>query len=644
MATFASMAPLASAVSYLLPQRSAPTRRDYDVVRAIRESAAALQDATDQQLADRTRQLRHAVQSGASPTSAAVLPVASALVFEAARRVLGISFYDVQLLAGLALSRGKIAEMQTGEGKTFVAALPAFTQALRGKGVHVLTVNDYLARRDFELVEPVFRLLEMSAGFLKSSDPPESKRQAYACDITYGAGYEFGFDYLRDQASLLARRKPRLGQQYRERLAGRCSSPTSGVQREFAFCVVDEIDSVLIDEATTPLLLSGSAAQEAADNHAYSIAQEASAALVDGQDYTIDEATHQVSLTSHGVRALADFGRRAARHSLMRPWTVYVRQSLQARILLKRDVDYIVDEEKVLLVDKNTGRILPDRSWRDGLHQAVEAKEGLPISPEQQPLAQITRQRFFRLYDGMCGMTGTASGNEGELKHFYGLPVVIIPTRKQQLRKYLPTRYFASQASKFAAILAEIKRLHATRQPVLVGTRTIEVSETLAAGLRAQQTPFRLLNGKQDEEEAQIVARAGEAGAVTVATNMAGRGTDIKLGPGALELGGLHVIGTERHESTRVDRQLVGRAARQGDPGSCQFFVSAEDSLLKLHAPSLGERMKRLADDGELSTDCSPEIAKVQANVERSNFAQRQQMFAHDRWLERVLSTLAEER
>jgi preprotein translocase subunit SecA len=308
-------------------------------------------------------------------------------------------------------------------------------------------------------------------------------------------------------------------------------------------------------------------------------------------------------------------------------------------------VDYVVDEKEktILLVDKNTGRIFTDRCWREGLHQAVQVKEELPITPEQQPVGHITRQRFFHLYPGKCGMTGTATGNERELQYFYRLPVTVVPTRKPNQRHECKTRYFADQSAKMAAIVDEIDRIHTTGQPLLVGTRTIEVSQALAERLRERQIPFQLLNGRQDEAEAAIVSRAGHVGTVTIATNMAGRGTDIKLGPNVDQLGGLHVIGSERHESARVDRQLVGRAARQGDPGSCQFFVAADDQLVALHAPAVAHRMRRAAGSGEASTDFSSEIARLQRKVEQLHFQQRRQMFAHDRWLDQVLSTLAEE-
>ncbi|MCA9215239.1 MAG: hypothetical protein KDB27_19360 [Planctomycetales bacterium] len=632
---------LRGAWSSLWPSVRQPTRSDHGLIDSIRACVDDMRKISDDALKEQAKQLRDSVSAGAAPNSKDVLIRGSAVVCDALRRVMGIEYYDVQLLAGITLSRGNIAEMQTGEGKTFVSALPAFVHALTGNGVHVMTVNDYLAQRDFELIAPVFRQLGMTIGSLKSSDSPDVKRQAYNCDVTYGAGYEFGFDYLRDQAALIGQGKPRLGSRYRDQLRGFKNNSVQSIQRGFAFCVIDEMDSVLIDEATTPLLLSGGGPQRATAE-AYLIARQTAEELVENEHFAVSGSPPRIILTQPGIERIAASGNVAAKHGLLRPWVVYVRNAVQAERLLKIDVDYVVSDGKIVLVDKHTGRLFADRSWRDGLHQAVEVKEGLTPSEEQRPVGHITRQRFFRLYDGKCGMTGTATGSENELQHFYHLPVVVIPTRKPNQRKQLPTRYFVDQDSKLDAITAETIHVHATGQPILVGTRTIETSELLAERLKEKGVPFQLLNGKQDEEEADIVSRAGAKGAITIATNMAGRGTDIGLGPGVPELGGLHVIATEHHESARVDRQLIGRSARQGDPGSYQFFVSADDQLISLHAPSLARRIKQSAGSGvEAEADFSHEIAKVQRQVDRLGLAQRQQMFAHDHWLEQVMSTLA---
>jgi preprotein translocase subunit SecA len=517
-----------------------------------------------------------------------------ALVLEAARRSLGIDYYDVQILAGLALARGGIAEMATGEGKTFVAAFPAFIHALAGRGVHVMTVNSYLAERDAVLMSPLFQRLGLTLGLLRSSAEPDEKRSAYQCDITYGPGYEFGFDYLRDQLALIQGAKRRLGESFRELIGKRQMGAHESVQRDRAFAIVDEADSVMIDEATTPLVLSGSDAAPANSPHVYLAARRSAASLIVERDYVVDASLKAVRLTDTGAQHALAHADPVAMRSLDRPWPCYVEQALFATILLERDVDYVVSDGKVVLVDEFTGRIFADRTLREGLHQAVEAKEGLAITAETQPLARISRQRFFRLYSGLCGMTGTATGSEAELREAYGLSVTRIPTRLPCRRLVLPTRYFSSATAKWSAVVDEVERMHHTRRPVLVGTRTIEASELVSRHLQVRALPVQLLNGRQDEEEARIVARAGQAGSITIATNMAGRGTDIKLGPGIAELGGLHVIATELHEARRIDRQLFGRGGRQGDPGTLEAMISLEDELIRIYLDGLGTLPKRL--------------------------------------------------
>jgi preprotein translocase subunit SecA len=577
------------------------------------------------------------------PTGLEVITPSFALFAEALRRTLGICCYDVQLIAGLALSRNTIAEMETGEGKTIAAALAAFAYALSGRGVHVMTANAYLARRDQELLRPVYELLNVSSGLLRRDASAQRKRAAYACDVTYGPGYEFGFDYLRDQLGLLARPKRRLGEDYRALLQGRDRGQTQTVQRGHRFAIVDEADSVMIDEATTPLILSGASSPEAPNPNVYLAAMQVADRLEAGRDFVLDADARILHLTEQGVDNTCTCAAEVARNGLERPWIDYVRQALRAKLLLQRDVDYVVDQQSVLLVDQNTGRIFANRSWRDGLRQAVEAREGIPITPENQSVAHVSRQRYLWLYHGLSGLTGTAAGSEREFWRFYHLPVVAVPLRTPSIRRILPTRFFIDRRSKWAAIAAEVQRIHQTGQPVLAGTRTIQDSETLARQLEAKDVPFHLLNGKQDEQEACIVARAGEPGAITVATNMAGRGTDIKLAHRVPQLGGLHVIGCEPHESARVDRQLIGRCARQGDPGSCQFFASAEDRLIAAHSPRLARRMRRLAQpNGEIAADLSSEIASLQQRIERKHFSARRRLVARDHWVEEVLSKLAE--
>jgi preprotein translocase subunit SecA len=398
----------------------------------------------------------------------------------------------------------------------------------------------------------------------------------------------------------------------------------------------------MLDEATTPLVISGCDEPLSRSPAAYVEACRVGRLLSEGTDFTIDRDAGRVWLTDTGLQRAAAEVDADALQSLCRPWPNYVERALVAELLLQRDCEYIVKGDKIVLVDEFTGRLFSDRTLRDGVHQAVQAKEGLPISAETQPVAHISRQRFLRLYRGLCGMTGTATGSERELRRAYGVNVTAIPTRLPCKREVYPTRYFATEAAKWNAIALEIARLHATDRPVLVGTRTIDASEKLAARLRLERLPFQLLNGRDDAVEAGIISRAGQTGTITIATNLAGRGTDIKLGQGVAQLGGLHVIGTERHESARVDRQLIGRSARQGDPGSCQFFVSAEDHLITHYGPWLGQFMKELG-SGEIARDLSRKLRPVQKHAERLAYALRARLLKQDRWQQRVLDQLASE-
>jgi preprotein translocase subunit SecA len=633
--------PLTAALKFLRPYAVRPANHDHALVARIRQQAEGLRSVTDRQLAERTAELRRRVQAGEAVTSPSVLVPTHALVYEAARRVLGIELYPVQLLGGLALSRGSIAEMQTGEGKTFAAMLPASLLALAGGGVHVATVNAYLARRDYELLRPTYQLLGFSVGLVDAETDSPAKRVAYAADITYGPGYEFGFDYLRDQVTLLSRHKHQLGESFRARLRGRCGDGVEPVQRGHAVAIIDEADSVLIDEATTPLILASGGDRPAVNADVYHAAARVAESLEAGQHFVNDKAADALHLTQAGIERIASPDATIPRRGLDRPWRVYVEQALRAECLFRRDVHYVVLDDQIQLVDQYTGRIFTDRSWRDGLQQAVQAKEGVRITTETESIARITRQTFFRMYKALAGMTGTTRGAERELRDVYGLNVVVIPPNRPCRRTVMPARAFADSASKEQAILAEIQRLHAARQPILVGTADIDASPRLARCLDHRQLSCQLLNGKQDAEEAAIVAQAGQVGTVTIATNMAGRGTDIKLGPGAVDLGGLHVIAVEPQESQRVDRQLMGRAARQGDPGSSQLFASADDTLFCRHAPALAEQIRRLAaPHGEVRKDLSREIQRTQQRVERDNARKRREMFARDRWIEDVLAHL----
>jgi preprotein translocase subunit SecA len=531
------------------------------------------------------------------------------------------------------MCRGMIAEMATGEGKTICASLPAVFHALRGQSVHLATPNAYLATRDCELLTPVYRMLDCSIGLLKEGAPEEEKRGVYACDIVYGTGYEFGFDYLREQLAGIARSRGGLGSHYRNILRGSVTSE-SGYRARHGVAIIDEIDSVMIDEACIPLIISeGGAADKESSAGPYAEAIRIAEQLCEESDYLIDREAHTVSLTKSGrVKAHTELGDESP-GELQRAWSVYVEQALQALLVLTKDVDYVTSDGKIVLVDGATGRLCPDRNLSEGLHQILEVKEKLSHTAELRTSARITRQRFFRMYDLLCGMTGTAMESRWEFWRTYGLRVAKVPLRRPLQRKQLPPRYFVDAASKWQAAVDDIKRMHATGRPILVGSRTIENSEVLAKHLDEVGVPYQLLNGKQTADEADVVSRAGHVGAVTIATNMAGRGTDIKLAPGVADMGGLHLLAIEPNESLRVDRQLIGRVGRQGDPGSYQFFVSADDALLLRFGESLSRRMKSMRNlNGEICADLSRSVRIVQKRSEAAGAQQRRLLTAADQW------------
>ena len=576
-----------------------------DRIEALEPSISALTDAA---LRDKTEEFKTRLTEG--ETLDDLLPEAYAVVREAAKRVLGMRHFYVQLVGGIVLHRGDIAEMKTGEGKTLVATLPAYLNALTGKGVHVVTVNDYLARRDREWMGQVFEFLGMTVGLNENGMTPEEKRAAYQADITFGTNNEFGFDYLRDNMVLY---------------------PEQIVQRELHFAIVDEVDSILIDEARTPLIISGQA-NKATD--LYYKADQLVRRLKPGDDYTIDEKTRTVTLTESGVDKAESFlgidNLYDARNITVNH---HVQQALKAHVLMKRDRDYVVNEDGVVIVDEFTGRLMHGRRYSDGLHQAIEAKEGLQVQRESMTLATITLQNYFRLYQKLAGMTGTAKTEEEEFRKIYGMSVVQIPTHKPMIRKDLSDVLYRTEDAKFRAVVEEIVRRHAKGQPVLVGTVSIDKSEKLSRMLKKRGIPHQVLNAKNHAKEAEIIAQAGQRGAVTIATNMAGRGTDIVLGQGVAELGGLHVIGTERHESRRIDNQLRGRSGRQGDPGSSQFFLSLEDDLLRRFAPEwLREWMKnQMVDDTPIEGKrFSRSIESAQKKVEGINFDTRRWALQYD--------------
>jgi preprotein translocase subunit SecA len=546
----------------------------------------------------------------------------------------------VQLIAGMVLARGQLAEMQTGEGKTIAAALPAFVHALKGQGVHIITANSYLAARDCTMLSPAFELLGVTARLLPERGEPAQKQAAYRADITFGTGYEFGFDYLRDQVKLRQRAEAPLGQAVLDRLYG-VDEEAGFLQRGLAFAIIDEIDSVLLDDAVSPLVLSDPSARFAPDALANRLARETVLTLEKDRDYRLRLIGEDLELTPLGLERIHARLSAVPLHVLQRPWAEYVRQAILAECCYRRDVHYVVRQGRVRIVDESTGRIFEDRHWRDGLHQAIEAKEGLEITAEQVPVAQITRQRYFRLYPKLCGMTGTATGSEAEFSAFYHLNVVSIPLRTPCRRQVLPARYFADAQAKWRAVAQAACEHQKTGRPVLIGTRSIAESEALSVCLNAAGLAHQLLNGCQDEEEARIIERAGEPGTVTIATNMAGRGTDIKLSRDALSQGGLHIIGTERHDSRRIDRQLFGRSARQGDPGSAQFFLSAADHLIAECEPRLARLMKRSADaQGEVHIPVTPLVDRAQNRREQSLFRSRRELFRADQDRETLLHRL----
>ncbi|EJG0026274.1 MULTISPECIES: preprotein translocase subunit SecA [Vibrio] len=631
-------------------------RRLRKIVKEINNYEPTFEALSDEELKAKTVEFRERLEKG--ETLDKLLPEAFATVREASKRVYGMRHFDVQLIGGMVLNAGQIAEMRTGEGKTLTATLPAYLNALAGKGVHIVTVNDYLAKRDAETNRPLFEFLGMTVGVNVPNMPPQEKKEAYQADILYGTNNEFGFDYLRDNMAFRSEDR---------------------VQRERFFAVVDEVDSILIDEARTPLIISGPA-EDSSElytrinlliPHLKKQDKEDSEEYRGDGHYTVDEKSKQVYLTETGQEYVEELlvknGLMEEGDTLYSPTNIsmlhHVNAALRAHVLFERNVDYIVtDEGEVVIVDEHTGRTMPGRRWSEGLHQAVEAKEGVKIQNENQTLASITFQNYFRLYEKLSGMTGTADTEAFEFQSIYGLETVVIPTNKPMIRNDMPDVVYRTEAEKFAAIIEDIKERVAKGQPTLVGTVSIEKSELLSNALKKAKIKHNVLNAKFHEKEAEIVAEAGMPGAVTIATNMAGRGTDIVLGGSwqskvealanptqeqidaikaewkvvhdqVLDAGGLHIIGTERHESRRIDNQLRGRSGRQGDAGSSRFYLSMEDSLLRIFT---SDRMASLIqsgmEEGEAieSKMLSRSIEKAQRKVEGRNFDIRKQLLEYD--------------
>jgi preprotein translocase subunit SecA len=584
-------------------------KKFYKISNQVEALEEQFKQLSEEQLQGKTAEFKERIANGETLDS--LLPEAFATVREAASRTLGMRHFPVQIIGGIILHQGNIAEMKTGEGKTLVATLPAYLNALSGKGVHIITVNDYLATRDADWMNHIYSYLGLSVGLVIHEMTHAEKKQAYACDITYGTNNEFGFDYLRDNMVL---RKDQM------------------VQRNLNYAIVDEVDSILIDEARTPLIISGSSQES---TKLYLQADVFVRRLKNEADFTTDEKARTVTLTEDGVtRAesyfgienLSDLGNMELLH--------HINQALKANYMMKRDVDYVVNDGEIVIVDEFTGRLMPGRRYNEGLHQAIEAKEHVKVARESVTLATITFQNYFRMYEKLSGMTGTAKTEEQEFRTIYQMDVVNVPTNMPLIRDDMHDVVYKTEHAKFDAVVEEIKERHQTGQPILVGTISIEKSELLSKMLNKQKIKHQVLNAKQHQKEAEIISGAGQMNAVTISTNMAGRGTDIVLGDGVKELGGLHIIGTERHESRRIDNQLRGRAGRQGDPGSSQFFVSLEDDLMRMFG---SERTMGLMDKIGLEEDMPIEsgmltkgIENAQKNVEGRNFGIRKYVLQYD--------------
>jgi len=631
-------------LSQLLDPNEREVKRHLSVARAINALEPELKELDDAGLRARSDELRGRAREGQDLDE--LLIEAFALCREAGRRAVGLRHFDVQLVGGIVLHQGKIAEMKTGEGKTLVASLALYLNALAGKGVHLVTVNDYLARRDAGWMAPIYHLLGMTVGvnvgstatyvydpeYLDETHPdprlqhlrPASKKEAYGADITYATNSELAFDYLRDNMA---------------RDLEQCS------QRDLNYGIVDEVDSILIDEARTPHIISGQS-DESTDKY-YQYARWA-ARLTEGEDFEVDLKHKSASLTETGIAKMERWTGIKNIYDLENVIEAHqINQALKAKALFLRDRDYLVKDAEVVIVDEFTGRTMPGRRWSDGLHQAVEAKEGVKVQQEQKTIATITVQNYFRQYEKLAGMTGTAMTEAEEFHKIYKLDVVAIPTHRDMIRNDSPDVIYKSEKSKFEAVIEEIIEMNQQKRPVLVGTVSVEKSERLARMLERRGVKHNVLNAKQHEREAGIIAEAGQPAAVTIATNMAGRGTDIVLGPGVTDVGGLHIIGTERHESRRIDNQLRGRAGRQGDPGSSKFFISLEDDLMKIFGPA-ADRIGRLMDSLEVEPIEHPWVARsiagAQKKVEGMHFDARKHVVEYDDVMNKQRQIVYEER
>ncbi|WP_411953881.1 preprotein translocase subunit SecA [Alkalibacillus sp. S2W] len=595
-------------------------RKTADQIEALESNTKLLSDT---ELQAKTTEFKNRYEAGESLD--ALLPEAYAVVRESANRVLGMRPFYVQLIGAIAIHHGDIAEMKTGEGKTLASTMPAYLNAISGKGVHIITVNDYLASRDAEDMGELYNWLGLTVGLNTNELDKEEKREAYDADITYGTNNEFGFDYLRDNMVL-----------YKERR----------VQRELNFAIVDEVDSILVDEARTPLIISGSQKKSQTN---YVQADGFVSQLTPEEDYTFDDQSRNVQLTESGITKAENYFNIENLYDLNNvSLTHHINQALKARVVMQRDTDYVVEEDQVVIVDQFTGRLMKGRRYSDGLHQAIEAKEDLQIQKESMTLATITFQNFFRMYNKLAGMTGTAKTEEEEFRDIYNMNVVSIPTNEPIVRDDRPDLIYKSMDGKYKAMVQDIKERHEMGQPILVGTVSVESSELISQQLKKAGVKHNVLNAKNHFKEAEIIQEAGLKGAVTIATNMAGRGTDIKLGDGVVELGGLAVVGTERHESRRIDNQLRGRSGRQGDPGVSQFYLSMEDELMRRFG---SERMHAMMDRFGLNDDqpieskmVSRAVESAQKRVEGNNFDARKQILSYDDVLREQRDIIYEQR
>ncbi len=638
-----------SAITHTAVNRSSLARRKRkdlsrsgwieNIVSESKQFAKRLEDSSAADLQQHTDRLRRYVKTETDADDSRVLVLAAAGVIEAVRQTLGLRLFDVQIHAGVIVSRGAVAEMQTGEGKTLSVAMPAYVQALAGRGVHVATPNSYLADRDCQRLAPVFSLLGMTTGLLQDKAPANETRAAYQADITYGPGHAFGFDYLRDQLTLDRISSQQPGHRLYSRLRGEATEETL-LQRGLFAAIVDEIDHVLVDDAASPLLLSGGGEGESPDADVHREARIVAESLEIEHEFQI--AGGNVQLTQAGFERVYADQEMTLHPQLVRPWHEYVVLALRVMHVFQCDVHYVVRDDEVQIVDASTGRIFEDRTWSNGLHQAVEARESLSISRETLPLAKITRQRFYRYYQSLGGMTGTATGCEREFTTVYGLPVCQVPLRIPSKRIVLPEHVSLTWQEKLTAIGDETEAIIRAGRAVLIGTLNIAESVEVATEITSRGLSLELLNGVQDADEAAIIKRAGQPSAITVATNLAGRGTDIALHPTVAKLGGLHVIVTQKHSLFRVDRQLIGRSARCGDPGTARVFVSAGDVLPQDHAPWIGRAIERWDDRGRFGElNLEDRLLRVQANQQRLATSLRWRLLQADQEDEKLLTKSA---